>query len=174
MKVRLMLVKKLIYQNKKKINKNFNFIYFFIEKLFFVLTDLLNFYKLCFIYNLISYKSLINFKNFYLKNYYILSYLDLNFYQNINNIFDLCLYSFNVKCLFFPNKKCLLITNLMLYNFFKIVIIFYKNVYISLNYFLVFINFKIFLKNSIFNYLKNFTILFKFLFYFYEYVKSNS
>jgi len=168
MKVKLILVKRLRknvnnLQKENKLN-----IYFFIEKLFFILTDLLNFYKLCFIYKLYYFKKFDKLNIIIFNNYYILGSNDLTFCYNQYKIFDLCEYSFKVTGLFFYNKKCLINNALNNYNFFKIILIYYKTYYLSLNYIIFFINItKYFnnLINSLLNfYLKNFTIMFKGLF----------
>lgn len=123
MKIKNIILKKKILKNKN-VYLTQNFVYFFIEKLFFILIDLLNLKNLCkiFLFSFVFIKQE-KFKIFS-KDYIILN-LNINYLiTNKNNIFDLILYSKNVKGYFKLNKKFLINIHLNTYIFFKFSIIF--------------------------------------------------
>lgn len=174
MKIKMYLIKKLL-RKEKILTLSDNYLYLFIEKLFFILSDLLNFHLLCKIYLLksIFFKEKV-FKLLF-KNYYLMNIDIFNFSLNRNDIFLLIEYSRKVKGVFFLNKKILINKQINKYIFFKIILFYLNARFFSLEYILFFISMNQVIKNKLqIYYLKNFTFCFKFLFYIYEYIKSNS
>lgn len=132
MKVKLILLKKNLNKNKNVYFNN-TFVYLFIEKLFFLLSDLLTLKTLCKIFFCDIFHFIKKKINLFYRDYIILNMNFNNFIINKNNFFELILYSKKVKGYFKLNKKILINSSLNMYILFKISFFFYKNYVISLN-----------------------------------------
>lgn len=146
MKIKLILLKKNL-KIQKNVYLDSDFLLFFIEKVFFVLSDLLNLKKLSNYFNFFFINLKKNLLTFFCKDFIICQMDLIKFYCNDKNFFDLFLYSKNIKGFFNLNKKSLINPIIEAYLFIKIIVIFIKNYVYSISYILIFIKNLKFFKN---------------------------